>query len=60
MVSIMPVSIAGDVVKTLGLTTFDMPLDLPSFELSMAWHPRYQADGAHAWLRQRVRDTVPG
>jgi DNA-binding transcriptional LysR family regulator len=60
MVSIMPVSIVGDVVKTLGLITFDIPLDLPPFELSMAWHPRYEADGAHAWLRQRVRDTVPG
>jgi DNA-binding transcriptional LysR family regulator len=60
MVGIMPVSIVGSVVKTLGLSAFEIPLELPVFELSMAWHPRYQADGAHAWLRQRVRDAVPG
>jgi DNA-binding transcriptional LysR family regulator len=60
MVSIMPTSIVGSVVKTLGLIAFEIPLDLPHFELSMAWHPRHEADGAHAWLRQRVRDAVSG
>jgi len=58
MVSIMPVPLISSVVKTLGLIAFDIPLELPAFELSMAWHPRYQADGAHAWLRQRVREAV--
>lgn len=58
MVGLMPISTVGDTLKTLRLTAFQVPVDLPLFELSMAWHPRFQADGPHAWLRQRVREAV--
>ncbi|ATL29933.1 LysR family transcriptional regulator [Streptomyces formicae] len=42
----------------LGLVTFDVPLDLPLLPLGMAWHPRHDADPAHAWLRGCVRDLL--
>ncbi|MFF7730103.1 LysR family transcriptional regulator [Streptomyces sp. NPDC008001] len=44
----------------LGLVTFEVPLDLPALAISMAWHPRHDADNAHRWLRGIVRDTVRG
>ncbi|GHE95489.1 LysR family transcriptional regulator [Streptomyces longispororuber] len=42
----------------LGLVTFPVPLELPPLALAMAWHPRHDADPAHAWLRACVRDVV--
>jgi hypothetical protein len=30
---------------------------LPTLDLSVAWHPGYEADAAHRWLRQCVRDA---
>ncbi|MDX3384552.1 LysR family transcriptional regulator [Streptomyces niveiscabiei] len=49
--------------RTLGLAHFEVPLPLPPLRLGMAWHPRYDADPAHAWLRglvrERLRDALP-
>ncbi|ROQ36345.1 LysR family transcriptional regulator [Streptomyces sp. PanSC19] len=44
----------------LGLVTFEVPLDLPSLSIGLAWHPRHDADPAHAWLRGCVRDLLLG
>ncbi|MFI1372801.1 LysR family transcriptional regulator [Streptomyces longwoodensis] len=43
---------------TLGLVPFEIPLPLPPLRLGLAWHPRHEADPAHAWLRGTVRDLV--
>ncbi|WP_369213043.1 LysR family transcriptional regulator [Streptomyces flavofungini] len=43
---------------TLGLVTFEIPLELPPLPLGMAWHPRHDADPAHAWLRDCVRELM--
>ncbi|MEU6279021.1 LysR family transcriptional regulator [Streptomyces sp. NPDC047028] len=43
---------------TLGLAVFELPLQLPAIEVSLAWHPRHDADPAHAWLRSCVRDLM--
>ncbi|MFF4401245.1 LysR family transcriptional regulator [Streptomyces sp. NPDC001480] len=43
----------------LGLVTFEVPLSLPALSLGLAWHPRHDADPAHAWLRGCVRDLMP-
>ncbi|WP_399039703.1 LysR family transcriptional regulator [Streptomyces sp. 3330] len=44
--------------RSLGLVSFEVPLPLPPLRLGMAWHPRHDADPAHAWLRGAVRDLV--
>ncbi|MFJ9022693.1 LysR family transcriptional regulator [Streptomyces sp. NPDC102259] len=44
--------------ESLGLVSFEVPLPLPPLRLGMAWHPRHDADPAHAWLRGAVRDLV--
>jgi DNA-binding transcriptional LysR family regulator len=44
--------------ESLGLVSFEVPLPLPPLRLGMAWHPRHDADPAHAWLRQAVRELA--
>ncbi|MGN5391509.1 LysR family transcriptional regulator [Streptomyces sp. JL7001] len=49
---------AVPLAAALGLETFDIPLDLPPLPFGMAWHPRHDADPAHAWLRDRARELM--
>jgi DNA-binding transcriptional LysR family regulator len=58
LVGLMPALLGSRAVEALGLVALDPPIDLPSKEIAMAWHQRYEADGAHAWLRSQVRSTV--
>ncbi|VVE48157.1 LysR family transcriptional regulator [Pandoraea aquatica] len=37
------------------LRQFDFPVPLETVVLTQAWHPRFQADPAHQWLRRTVR-----
>ncbi|SEJ43836.1 transcriptional regulator, LysR family [Azotobacter beijerinckii] len=38
----------------LGLRQFAIPLPLKPFEVIQAWHPRFDNDVAHRWLRRTV------
>lgn len=40
-----------------GLYSFPLPLPVPTITLSMLWHPRMDADPAHRWLRNCVREV---
>ncbi len=40
-----------------GLRTFALPFESPEITVSLLWHPRLDADPAHRWLRQCVRDV---
>ncbi len=40
-----------------GMHSFDIPLDMPRFTVSLLWHPRLDGDIAHRWLRGCVRDA---
>ncbi|MER7759820.1 LysR family transcriptional regulator [Streptomyces sp. NPDC097619] len=55
LVGLVPADSADHHRRTLGLHTFEIPLDLPPLTLAMAWHPRNDADPEHTWLRTRVR-----
>ncbi|MBW5484401.1 LysR family transcriptional regulator [Streptomyces bambusae] len=46
--------------EALGLVCFEVPLELPPLPFGMAWHPRHDADPAHAWLRECARALVLG
>lgn len=39
-----------------GMHSFSLPVVLPEITVSLLWHPRMDADSAHRWLRQCVRD----
>jgi DNA-binding transcriptional LysR family regulator len=38
-----------------GLFSFNLPVHLPEFTVSMLWHPRQDGDHAHRWLRQCIK-----
>ena len=40
-----------------GMVTFPLPFRSETFAVSMLWHPRLDADPAHRWLRQCVREV---
>ncbi|OZI34342.1 LysR family transcriptional regulator [Bordetella genomosp. 10] len=40
----------------LRVRAFDLPLPLETLVVMQGWHPRYQNDAAHRWLRRIVRD----
>lgn len=40
-----------------GMFSFPLPVPLPEFTVSLLWHPRLNADPAHRWLRDCVRDV---
>lgn len=39
----------------IGLCTFELPVRTDALAISLAWHPRFDADPAHRWLRGIVR-----
>ncbi len=40
-----------------GMHSFPLPVSLPEVTVSLLWHPRLDADPAHRWLRECVRDA---
>ncbi|MEU8840165.1 LysR family transcriptional regulator [Streptomyces roseus] len=50
---------ARPLAAELGLEAFEVPLDLPTLSFGLAWHPRHDADPAHAWLRGCARELLP-
>jgi DNA-binding transcriptional LysR family regulator len=43
-----------------GLATFTLPFAMEPIVVAMLWHPRLDADGAHRWIRECVRETCRG
>lgn len=39
---------------------FALPFATPSLSVALLWHPRFEADAAHRWLRTCVRDVCRG
>lgn len=54
----VPMPLVDDVAKQLGLLVREAPLPLPRVRFSLVWHPRFQHDPAHTWLRQQVLARV--
>jgi DNA-binding transcriptional LysR family regulator len=55
LVLTMPARIAEPVVTLLGLPRLKAPKEIPSIRYSMVWHPRFDSDLLHIWLRETVR-----
>ncbi len=58
LVGLMPRMLGRQTMHAMGLVALEPPTPLPPIEICQAWHQRYDADGAHRWLRQCVRDAV--
>jgi DNA-binding transcriptional LysR family regulator len=50
-ISTMPARLAHQLAKIYPLRLLPPPLDLPTFEHCMVWHPRLARDPAQLWLR---------
>lgn len=40
-----------------GMHTFALPVETPTFTVSLLWHPRLHADAAHRWMRGIVTEV---
>jgi DNA-binding transcriptional LysR family regulator len=40
-----------------GMHSFPLPVSMPEITVSLLWHPRLDADPAHRWLRNCVREV---
>lgn len=54
----VPIPLVDEAAKQLGLLVREAPLPLPKLRFSLVWHPRFQHDPAHLWLRQQVLQSV--
>jgi DNA-binding transcriptional LysR family regulator len=54
MVACIPVRLARRMTRFARVDLFDIPLELPTFDVGMLWHPRTTGSPAHEWLRQLV------
>ncbi|MYM87923.1 LysR family transcriptional regulator [Rugamonas sp. FT82W] len=48
------------VVLRNGMYSFPLPMPVPDFTVALLWHPRMDADPAHRWLRNCVREVCSG
>jgi DNA-binding transcriptional LysR family regulator len=47
-------ALAPDHAARMGLRAFDLPVPVEDFPVSVIWHPRFEADPAHRWLRGMI------
>lgn len=55
MVLSPPLRIAKQLISFSPLKIVSLPLDVPSYQVSMAWSPIREKDPAHIWLRTQIR-----
>jgi DNA-binding transcriptional LysR family regulator len=51
LVACVPARLARRMTGMAPVALFDLPLDLPTFDVRMLWHPRTANASAHEWLR---------
>ncbi|HYQ04871.1 MAG TPA: LysR family transcriptional regulator [Polyangiaceae bacterium] len=56
-ISTTPELLARRMAKRFALQLVPAPVQIPRFDLSLAWHPRFDDDPAHQWLRGFVSRT---
>ncbi|MGZ8955196.1 MAG: LysR substrate-binding domain-containing protein, partial [Methylovulum sp.] len=54
MILSLPYRIAEQFKKFALLEIFPAPIELPAYDLCMIWHPLYDKDPAHLWLRDKI------
>ncbi len=57
-VSCVPERLARELSRIAPLRAFDLPFDVPSFDVRMVWHPRTGHAPPHTWLRDLIASSV--
>jgi DNA-binding transcriptional LysR family regulator len=61
IVAAVPLAVAASAVRFgLKIRYFDLPVPTPPIAIAQAWHPRFDKDAGHRWLRQAVRTALVG
>jgi DNA-binding transcriptional LysR family regulator len=58
LIATVPAGLATNVAAGLDLACLKLPLETEDIAMVQAWHPRWQADVAHQWLRQCVLSSL--
>lgn len=58
LVATVPRSLLSAPIDLRGVVTVEAPKELPDAEHSQWWHPRFDSDLAHQWLRGRIREAL--
>ena len=58
VITTMPSRLARYFSEAFGLATSPVPIELPSFTISLLWHASFDQDPGHYWLRQTVASLV--
>ena len=56
--ALVPRRVAQAAAARFGLRMAPLPIEQTPFAIAQAWHPRFDDDPAHRWLRQTLRDIV--
>ncbi|MCK4275362.1 MAG: hypothetical protein KAX78_02540, partial [Phycisphaerae bacterium] len=59
VITTMPSRLARYFSEAFGLATSPVPIELPSFTISLLWHTSFDHDPGHLWLRQTVAGVAP-
>ncbi|MEI7994903.1 MAG: LysR family transcriptional regulator [Methylococcaceae bacterium] len=54
MILSLPYRIAEQFKRFAPLEIFPVPIELPAYDLCMIWHPLFDKDPAHLWLRDKI------
>jgi DNA-binding transcriptional LysR family regulator len=61
MVAAVPSSIAETAKRHgLAIASFELPVETPEVVIAQVWHPRFDRDAGHSWLRQAMRKALAG
>lgn len=56
LVAAMPSNLAALVAGPLNLQCIESPVQIPGFDVAIAWHDRYHRDPANEWIRKQFID----
>jgi DNA-binding transcriptional LysR family regulator len=57
MVALIPASYFEHVRASTSLSAFELPVPTQHITISQMWHPRFERDPAHRWLRGVVLEV---
>jgi DNA-binding transcriptional LysR family regulator len=59
IVAAVPLAVAASAMRLgLRIHSFELPVVTPAVVIVQAWHPRFDKDAGHRWLRQAVRKVL--
>lgn len=59
IVAALPLAVVGRAAALgLAVRSFELPVTVPTVTVVQSWHPRFDKDAGHRWLRQLVKATI--